>query len=228
MGTIARRTGVDRVSRIAWVSIARLRVARTSVGGISVGKRRVRDTQVIRVSPVTRRHRAMGCQATWEAPPIPVLGRQPTWATRLTRIPRPITLPTPVPRTDLPVMAIPATARRKTGRLESGTLSSLLAEHRPKVRPRSSTPLVRGEGERLRENSHGRCKISSAFDGETEPGLRQSIVTSCVTKSSCFPANNRQITDSECNFRRSLKISPKLVDNLVEKISPNGSKQGVS
>ena len=38
-------------------------------------------------------------------------------------------------------------------------------------------------------------EISSTVDCETEPGLRQNIVMSSVTKSSCFSAKDHQITD---------------------------------
>jgi hypothetical protein len=48
------------------------------------------------------------------------------------------TLPIPVLVMDIPWLAIPATALRKSGLLALSTLSSLLAEFRPKVRPAHS------------------------------------------------------------------------------------------
>jgi hypothetical protein len=75
---------------------------------------RAMDTQVIQVSPVT--------------PPIPVHRAMATKAARCT-------LPTPIPIMEPPWLVIPETALRRTGRLGPSTLSSLLAEFRPKVRP---------------------------------------------------------------------------------------------
>jgi len=96
---------------------------------IRATRSRAMDTQVIRGSPVT--------------PPTPVLRAMDT------RAARPI-LPTPVHVMDTPWLAIPAIALQGTGRLEPSTLSSLLAEFRPKLHLQSS-PLVRGEGKRFRK-----------------------------------------------------------------------------
>ena len=82
---------------------------------------RAMDTQVIQVSPVT--------------PPIPV---HRTMATRAARC----TLPTPIPVMDTPWLAMRATASRRTSLLGPSTLSSLLAELRPRIHPQCLTPLA--------------------------------------------------------------------------------------
>ncbi len=59
------------------------------------------------------------------------VGEHPVAPTMDTRAARPI-LPTPVHVMDIPWLAIPAIALRRTGRLEPGTMPSLLAEFPPK------------------------------------------------------------------------------------------------
>jgi hypothetical protein len=108
--------------------------------------RATRDTPLIPCLPV------MDTQATREIPLIPVPQATDTQATRDT-LPTPVppmdtraarhTLPIRVPVTDIPCMAIPAIALRRTGRLGPSTLSNLLGEFRPKIRPQSPTLLVR-------------------------------------------------------------------------------------
>src|ERR1700730_2755112 len=114
------------------------------------------------------RNRAMDIRATRGTPPPPVLQAMDTQATQDSPLTPPLramdtqatrdTLPTPVPPMDiraarhiLPIpvlvmeirwLVIPAIALRRTGRLEPSTVSSLLAEFRPEIRPQSSTPLV--------------------------------------------------------------------------------------
>jgi hypothetical protein len=89
---------------------------------------RAMDTQVTRVGPVTPVLRAMDIQATRDTPPTPGLRDMDTRTARSI-------LPVPVPVMDIPCLVIPETALRRTGRLGPSTLSSLLAEFRPKVRP---------------------------------------------------------------------------------------------
>jgi len=67
----------------------------------------------------------MGCKATRDTPVTSVRRAMDTKAARYT-------FPAPIPLMGLPSMAILATARWRTGRLEAGTLSSLLAEFRPR------------------------------------------------------------------------------------------------
>src|SRR5271163_319378 len=96
---------------------------------------------VIRVTP----SRAMDTLATGDIPPIPVLramGIQATRRSPVTPDPRPMdtradrcTLPIPVPVMDIPWLATPAIALRGIGRLGPSTLSSLLAEFRPRIHP---------------------------------------------------------------------------------------------
>jgi hypothetical protein len=88
------------------------------------------------------RNRAMGTQATRDTLPTPVPRAIGTRAA-------PHILPIPVPVTDIPCMAIPAIALRRTGRLGPSTLSNLLAEFRPEVHPQSSTLLVVGKRKRI-------------------------------------------------------------------------------
>jgi hypothetical protein len=100
---------------------------------------RAMDTQAIQDSPVTP-PRATDRQATRDipTPDLRSLRRQATRDSPLTpvvramdfRARRPI-LPTPVPVTEIPSLAIPAIALRRTGCLEPSTPSSLLAEFRP-------------------------------------------------------------------------------------------------
>jgi hypothetical protein len=84
---------------------------------------------------VTPLHPDMDYQARKDALFIPVRRATDTKAA-------PYTLPTPIPVMDLPSMPILATARRKTGRLEAGTLSSLLAEFRPRIHLQCVRPLA--------------------------------------------------------------------------------------
>jgi hypothetical protein len=91
---------------------------------------RAMDTQVTRVGPVTPVLRAMDIQATRDTPPTPGLRDMDTRTAR-SILPTPV----PVPVMDIPCLVIPETALRRTGRLGPSTLSSLLAEFRPKVRP---------------------------------------------------------------------------------------------
>ena len=103
---------------------------------------------------------AMGTQAIRDTPPTPVLRAMDTQATRDT-LPTPVlpmdtraarhTLPIPVLVMEIRWLVIPAIALWRAGRLEPSTVSSLLAESWPKIRPRPSTPLVRGKGKRLRK-----------------------------------------------------------------------------
>jgi hypothetical protein len=118
------------------------------------------DTQATQGTLLTPDPRPMDRQATRDIPPTLVLRAMDTQATRaspLTRVHRAMdtradrcTLPTPGPVMDTPWLAIPAIALQGTGRLEPSTLSSLLAEFRPKLHFQSS-PLVRGEGKRFRK-----------------------------------------------------------------------------
>ena len=101
----------------------------------AMGIRATRDTLL---TPVLR---AMDTQATRDSPLTPVRAMDTRVARR--------TLPIPVMVMGLPCMAIPPTALQKIGCLGPSTLSSPPAEFRPKNHSRSSTPLVRGEGERL-------------------------------------------------------------------------------
>jgi hypothetical protein len=117
------------------------------------------DTQAPREIPPTPVLRAMDTQTTRDIPPTPVPQAMDTQATRdtlPTPVPRaigtraaPHILPIPVPVTDIPCMAIPAIALRRTGRLGPSTLSNLLAESRPEVHPQSSTLLVVGKRKRI-------------------------------------------------------------------------------
>jgi hypothetical protein len=89
--------------------------------------------------------RAMDTQATRDILATPVLRAMDTQATRdspLTPDPQPMatradrhTLPIPVLVMDIPWLAIPATALRKSGLLAPSTLSRLLAEFRLKFSP---------------------------------------------------------------------------------------------
>ena len=101
---------------------------------------RAMDTQVTRVGPVTPVLRAMDIQATRDTLPTPGLRDMDTRTARSilptpVPVPVPIPVPIPVPVMDIPCLVIPETALRRTGRLGPSTLSSLLAEFRPKVRP---------------------------------------------------------------------------------------------
>ena len=90
---------------------------------------RAMDTQATQDSPLTPVHRAMDIQVIRGSPVTlrtPVLRAMGTRAVRCT-------LPIPVP--DIPWLAIPAIALRRTGRLEPSTVSSLLAEFRPEFTP---------------------------------------------------------------------------------------------
>jgi hypothetical protein len=114
---------------------------------------RAMDTQVTRVGPVTPVLRAMDIQATRDTPPTPGLRDMDTRTAR-SILPTPI----PVPVMDIPCLVIPETALRRTGRLGPSTLSSLLAEFRPKFAPQFLTRFIRGKGERLR-------KIDCPYEG---------------------------------------------------------------
>jgi hypothetical protein len=111
---------------------------------IRATRSRAMDTQATRDTPLTPVLRAMDTQATRDSPLTPVHRAMDTRAARHTL------LPTPVPVMEIPSLATPAIALRGTGRLEPSTLSSLLAEFRPKLHLQSS-PLVRGEGKRFRK-----------------------------------------------------------------------------
>ena len=105
---------------------------------------RATHTQATRVAPLTPVLRGMNCRATRDTPPTPVPRPMDTRAARHT-------LPVPVPVMDIPCLVIPETALRRTGRLGPSTLSSLLAELRPRIHPQCLTPLAAGESERLRK-----------------------------------------------------------------------------
>jgi hypothetical protein len=92
-------------------------------------------TQATRVATHTPVLRDMDSRATRDTPPTPVPRPMDTRAARHT-------LPTPVPVIDIPCLVIPETALRRTGRLGPSTLSSLLAELRPRIRPQCLTPLA--------------------------------------------------------------------------------------
>ena len=98
------------------------------------------DTQAPQEIPLTRARRGMRRQPIRDTPAIPILQATDTRAARRT-------LPTQVRIMDIPATVSPPIALRRTGLLEPSTGSSLLAELRPKVHPKSSTPLVRSEGE---------------------------------------------------------------------------------
>src|SRR5580700_3199545 len=83
-----------------------------------------------RVAPHTPVLRGMDIQATRDTPPTPGLRDMDTRTARSI-----LPVPVPVPVMDIPCLVIPETALRRTGRLGPSTLSSLLAEFRPKVRP---------------------------------------------------------------------------------------------
>jgi hypothetical protein len=103
---------------------------------------RATHTQATRVAPLTPVLRGMDCRATRDTPPTPVPRPMDTRAARHTL---------PVPVMDIPCLVIPETALRRTGRLGPSTLSSLLAELRPRIHPQCLTPLAAGESERLRK-----------------------------------------------------------------------------
>lgn len=89
--------------------------------------------------------------------------------------------------------------------------------------PDHGPPLIRREG--------GTTIILPVQDptarlAKLHPAPCQCVVTSSVTKSSFVLAKHRQIIDLACTFRTLLKISTKLVDNLVEKIGLADSNQG--
>jgi hypothetical protein len=84
---------------------------------------RVTDRQATRGTP-TPDPRPMRRQATRDSPLTPVLRAMDFRARRLI-------LPTPGPVTEIPSLAIPASALRRTGRLGPSTRSSQLAEFRP-------------------------------------------------------------------------------------------------
>jgi hypothetical protein len=90
--------------------------------------------QATRVAPHTPVLRGMDIQATRDTPPTPGLRDMDTRTAR-SILPTPVPVPVPVPVMDIPCLVIPETALRRTGRLGPSTLSSLLAEFRPKVRP---------------------------------------------------------------------------------------------
>jgi hypothetical protein len=139
-------------------------------------------------------------RAALNAPPTqvpPVIGRQPTRATRRTPVhpamdcqamwdaqPTPVhramdtkaaryILPTPVPGMDLPAMVIPVIALRRTGRLEPTTLSAPLAEFRPEIHRQSSTPLVAARTnasvKRIARRNDGRHSIWAVADSSSAP-----------------------------------------------------------
>src|ERR1700730_8978893 len=101
---------------------------------IRATRSRAMDTQATRDIPLTPVLRAMDTQATRDSPLTPPLRAMDTQATRDSPLPPPLRamdtraarpiLPTPVPVTDIPWLAISAIAPRRTGRLPS----SLLAE----------------------------------------------------------------------------------------------------
>ena len=110
---------------------------------------RAMDTQAIRDTPLTPVFRAT--QAIRDTPLTPAHRATDTRTARST-------LPTPVPVMVMPCLVIPPIALRGIGRLGPSTLSSHRAEFRPKIQPQSSTPLVSGNGERLRKNPIARRK----------------------------------------------------------------------
>jgi len=91
---------------------------------------RATHTQATRVAPLTPVLRGMDCRATRDTPPTPVPRPMDTRAARHTL---------PVPVMDIPCLVIPETALRRTGRLGPSTLSSLLAELRPRIHPQCLT-----------------------------------------------------------------------------------------
>src|SRR5580704_13083093 len=105
---------------------------------------RATHTQATRVAPLTPVLRGMNCRATRDTPPTPVPRPMDTRTARHT-------LPVSVPVMDIPCLVVPETALRRTGRLGPSTLSSLLAELRPRIHPQCLTPLAAGESERLRK-----------------------------------------------------------------------------
>jgi hypothetical protein len=123
----------------------------TPLTGLRATRSRAMDIQATRAGPLTRPLRAMDTQATRDSPLTPPLRAMDTQATR-------DILPTPVPPMDiraarhiLPIpvlvmeirwLVIPATALRRTGRLEPSTVSSLLAEFRPEIHPQSDAPVA--------------------------------------------------------------------------------------
>ena len=107
---------------------------------------RAPHTQATRVAPLTPVLRGMNCRATRDTPPTPVPRPMDTRVARHT-----LPVPVPVPVMDIPCLVIPETALRRTGRLGPSTLSSLLAELRPRIHPQCLTPLAAGESERLRK-----------------------------------------------------------------------------
>jgi hypothetical protein len=130
-------------------------------------------------SPATR-SRAMGTQATQDTPPTPVLRAMDTQVIQVSPVTPPIpvhramatkaarcTLPTPIPVMDTPWLAIRATAPRRTGLLGPSTLSSLLAEFRPKVRPSILDAVRPWRGRTSPQNHLARRKILSVADCET-------------------------------------------------------------
>jgi hypothetical protein len=100
---------------------------------------RATDIRATRATLLTPGLRVMDTQATRDSPLTPVLRAMDTRAARCT-------LPTPVPVMDIPCLVIPPIALRRIGRLGLSTLSSPLAEFRPKIRPHPRRhSLVRGE-----------------------------------------------------------------------------------
>jgi hypothetical protein len=142
----------------------RVPITATQPTDIRATRRRAMDTRATRDTPLTPVLRAMDIRATRDTPLTPVLRAMDTQAIRdtpLTPAHRATdtraarsTLPTPVPVMVMPCLVIPPIALRGIGRLGPSTLSSHRAEFRPKIQPQSSTPLVSGNGERLRKKSH--------------------------------------------------------------------------
>ena len=83
-----------------------------------------------------------------------------------------------------------------TGRLGPSTPLSLLAEFRRKNSPSTPRcPFVRGEGERLRKTRMAVARSLRLLTVKLIPACVRISVMSSVTKSSCFSAKDRQITD---------------------------------
>jgi len=126
-------------------------ITATQPTDIRATRRRAMDIRATRDTPLTPVLRAMDTQAIRDTPLTPAHRATDTRAARYT-------LPTPVPVMVMPCLVIPPIALRGIGRLGPSTLSSHRAEFRPKIQPPSSTPLVSGNGERLRKNRIARRK----------------------------------------------------------------------
>jgi hypothetical protein len=123
--TATRRTDLLRTDIRATPSPAILRAMDTQPTQDSqLTPPRVTDRQVIRDTPPTPDPRPLRRQAAQDSPLTPVLRAM------VFRARRPI-LPTPVPVTEIPSLAIPVIAFRRTGRLGPSTRSNLLAEFWP-------------------------------------------------------------------------------------------------